>query len=227
MSTQNDDAATDLLIKEVDEDLRQENLEKLWKRYGNLVVGASVALVLAVAANQGWHAWTAREKLKSSTQFSEASRLVEQGKKDDAAAILGKLAADGTSGYRILAELKLADLKQQTGDYSAAAALYEKIASGSGDETYRASAKLKAAYLKLDGADAASVEAMVQPLAVESSPWRHSAREVLALAALKAGDQPKAKDLFAKLADDTAAPQGLRARAAEMLAVLDANKPAK
>jgi hypothetical protein len=61
---------------------------------------------------------------------------------------------------------------------------------------------------------------MAEPLAVESSPWRHSAREILALVAVRRGDAAKAADLYRKIADDQAAPQGLRARAAEMLAAV-------
>jgi hypothetical protein len=56
---------------------------------------------------------------------------------------------------------------------------------------------------------------------MEDGPWRHSARELAGLIALKAGDTPKARDLFKKIADDLGAPQGMRARAAQLLAVLD------
>ena len=58
----------------------------------------------------------------------------------------------------------------------------------------------------------------MEPLAQESSSWRHSAREIQALVALRRGDAARAGDLFAKIAEDAAAPQGLRARAAEMMA---------
>ncbi len=220
MTTHNDDAAADLLIKEVDEDLRHERLETLWKTYGNLIIGASVALVVGVAGFQGWKAWDARERQHSSAQFSEATRLIEQGKRDQATTLLAKLVAEGTSGYRVLSELKLADLKQEAGDLASAAALYERIVAGGADTTYRDVARLKAAYLKLDTADPAAVEKLVEPLIVESSAWRHSAREITALAAAKRGDQAKAADLYRKIADDSAAPQGLRTRAAEMLAAI-------
>lgn len=224
MTKPTDDAATDLLIKEVDEDLRQERLESLWKRYGGLFVGASVLVVAAVAGAQGWNAWDAKQRQQSSVHFDEATRLIEQGKRDQAQTILGKLVADGTSGYRVLAELKLADLRQEAGDLGAAAALYEKVAASGADATYRDVARLKAAYLKVDSADPAAIEKLAEPLAVESSAWRHSAREILALAAAKKGDAAKAADIYRKIADDQAAPQGLRARAAEMLAALGGAK---
>lgn len=222
MTTKNDDAATDLLIKEVDEELRHEQLENLWKRYGNIFVAASVALVLAVAGWQAWNAWQFKERQASGARFSEAVQLIAGNKRDQAAELLGKLAAEGSAGYRVLAELKLGDLRQEAGDGAGAAATYERVAGMSVDEVYRNMAILKAAYLKLDAGDPAAVEKMVEALAVESSAWRHSAREVLALAALKRGDAARAAELFRKVADDPAAPQGVRARAAEMLAAAGA-----
>lgn len=222
MTTKNDDAATDLLIKEVDEELRHEQLENLWKRYGNIFVAASVALVLAVAGWQAWNAWQVKERQASGARFSEAVQLIAGNKRDQAAELLGKLAAEGSSGYRVLAELKLGDLKQEAGDGAGAAATYERVAGMNVDEVYRNMAILKSAYLKLDAGDPLAVETMVEKLAVESSAWRHSAREVQALAALKRGDAARAAELFRKVADDPAAPQGVRARAAEMLAAAGA-----
>jgi hypothetical protein len=220
LTDKHDDAQTDLLIKEVDEDLRQEQLTRLWKKHASLLIAAAVALVLSVAGWQGWRGWEAKQRVASSQRYLEAVQLEEQGKRDDATAILGKLAGDGTKGYRLLAELKRADLRQQAGDLVGAAALYSRLAADSGiDKIYRDLATIKAAYLSLDGAELAQVEKSVEPLTAEASPWRHSAREILALAAVKRGDTAHAVELFRKLAEDAAAPQGLRSRAAEMLSV--------
>ena len=41
------DPVEDSLFREIEEDLRQEHWAKLWKRYGNYVVGAVIALVLS------------------------------------------------------------------------------------------------------------------------------------------------------------------------------------
>lgn len=219
MTEKHDDAAADLLIKEVDEDLRQEELNRLWKKHGGLLSVAAVALVLSVAGWQGWRAWDVKQRQAASSRYSETSVLAEQGKKGEAADALARLAAEGPKGYRLLAELRRADLAQQAGDFTAAAALYGKIAADGGvDKVYRDMSAIRAAYLMLDGSDPAAIEKSVEPLAAEASSWRHSAREILALAALKRGDSARAADLFAKIAEDAAAPQGLRTRAAEMLA---------
>jgi hypothetical protein len=222
LTTKNDDASAELLIREVDEELRHEQLQALWKKHGNLAVGAALVLVLGVAGWQGWSTWQARERAQSGAGFSAAMQMLKAGKTDEAVAQLGKVTAEGTAGYQVLADLKLADLKLAAGDRDAAIALFERVANRAGDDIYRDLARLKAAYLQLDAGDPATVSASVDKLAAESSPWRHSAREIQALAAAKRGDDAKAAELFRKIADDPAAPQGVRARAAEMLEAVGA-----
>ncbi len=221
MTNKHDDAAAELLIREVDEELRQDQAAQLWKKYGNVVIGGAVALVVAVAGWQGWNAWQANQRQDSSARYAAALDRAEAGKAQEASEALAALAADGTAGYRVLARLQQAGLALKGGDLERAATLYEAVAADGGVAgAYRDLARLKAAYLKLDGGDPAAIEAAVQPLAAESNPWRHSARELMALAALKRGDKVRAAELFGKLAEDSAAPQGLRSRAAEMLASL-------
>ncbi|MCI0431731.1 MAG: hypothetical protein L0210_14465 [Rhodospirillales bacterium] len=55
------------------------------------------------------------------------------------------------------------------------------------------------------------------------SPWRFSALELTALAELHAGNTARARTLLLSLADDAAAPSGLRGRAAELVATLPAS----
>lgn len=222
MTTKNDDASAELLIREVDEELRHEQFQALWQKHGNLVVGAALALVLGVAGWQGFSSWQSGQRAKSGAAFSTAMQELKAGKRDEAVAELGKVTAEGTAGYQVLADLKLADIKLAAGDREGAVALFDRVASRAGDDIYRDLARIKAAYLQLDSADPAAVAASVDKLAVESSPWRHSAREIQALAAAKRGDDAKAVDLFRKIADDPAAPQGVRARAAEMLEAVGA-----
>ncbi|CAA7615504.1 tetratricopeptide repeat protein [Magnetospirillum sp. SS-4] len=220
MSRSNDDAATDLLIKEVDEDLRQEELTRVWKKHGGLLLAGAIAVVLGVAGWQGWTSWELKQRQDSSLRFAEAAALIDQGRRDEAAEMLGKQAVTAEKGYRILAEMRLADLRLQQGDAAGAVTIFQRIAGDDAvDRVYRDMAAIRAAYLSLDSADPAAIEKAMEPLAVESSSWRHSAREIQALAALRRGDAARAGELFAKVAEDAAAPQGLRTRAAEMQAV--------
>lgn len=219
MTGKSDDAAAELLIREVDEDLRHDRLTQLWKQYGGLAIVAAVGLVLAVAGWQGWSSWRLDQARASSARYSAALETLDRGDADAAAQELANLAADGTDGYRLLAEMKRADLRVQAGDAAGAVIILERIAAdGGAKDVYRDLARLKAAYLKLDVADLAELARSVEALSAPASAWRHSAREIQALAAMKAGDAAKAAALFKALADDPAAPQGLRTRAAEILA---------
>lgn len=222
MTNAKDDAATDLLIREVDDDLRQENLQKLWKKYGGLLIGGAVAIVAGVAALQGWQVYQKNQAQAASQRFGAAILQLDTGEKAKGVEALQSLAVEGNAGYRLLAEMKMAQMKVEDGDNAAAIGLYEKVAGDSGvDGVYRDLASLKAAYLKLSAGQVDGLEARMAPLAAESNPWRHSAREILALVALKAGDTAKARDWLRKVADDVAAPSAIRGRAAELLAALD------
>ena len=45
------------IFNEIDEELRQEKIHKLWDRYGVLVLVAAVVVVVAVAGWRGWDHW--------------------------------------------------------------------------------------------------------------------------------------------------------------------------
>ena len=223
MTENTQDAATDLLIQEVDEELRQEQLQKVWKKYGNLLVGGALSLVVAVAGWQAYSGWKTKTRQALSAEYSLALQDLDQGKTHEADAILAKLSVDSATGYRQLAAMKQADLRQKAGDAAAAAALYDSVATNSGSDRLIAElARLKSAYLKVDSADPASMEKDIQPLTAESSPWRHSARELMALLAMRRADTAKAQEWYAKVADDGGAPTAIRTRATEMLAALSA-----
>ena len=49
------------LFREVDEEVRQDQLKKIWTRYGNLIVGVCVALIAVVAGIKGWQYWQVRQ----------------------------------------------------------------------------------------------------------------------------------------------------------------------
>ena len=70
------------------------------------------------------------------------------------------------------------------------------------------------------GGDAASSTTALASLVADNNPWRHSARELIAVLAEQSGDKSKARELFTALSDDATTPQGIRLRARELLAGL-------
>lgn len=208
------------IFSEVDEELRKDNFLALWKRYGKYVTALGVAIIVGTGAYVAYQRYTESHRLQRAQEFMAAAEQIGQG---DNSAAIGAFAtvAQSTDGYGILARFRMANLKNRAGDDAAAVAIYDAIAGDSGiPATFRDLATLLAATHTLDKDDPAALMAKLQPLTADSSPWRFTALELTGLLAHRAKDDAKAKTIFAKLADDREAPQGVRARAAEILASL-------
>jgi hypothetical protein len=211
------------IFREVDEELRQERLEKAWKAYGNYAIGAVVALLLAIGAARGWQEYSAKQRQAESAQFAAAANLAAEGKQDEAAALFAALAEKGGRTYGALARFHQAALKIKAGDAAGGIALYDAIArDDSVEKPLRDAALLLGTMHAADqpSADAPVLAARLEPLIAGGGPWRNAASELAGILAIKAGDTAKARERFKAIADDADAPANLRARAAELLALL-------
>lgn len=207
------------IFQEIDEELRRENFAKLWQRYGVYIIGLAVVIVVAVAAVAGWRGYQLRVHQAEGERYALALDLVRQGKDKEAADVFGELGRQAGVGRAMLARFEEAALKEKGGDGKGAIALYDSIiADGAVDPAYRDLARLLAAQDELKDGDTQAVLTRVAPLASATNPWHPSALELTALAQLKAGNTAEARAVYQRIADDLTAPQGLRARAAEILA---------
>jgi len=210
-----DFAVTDI-FREVDEELRRESFEKLWRKYGAYAIALAVVIVLAVGAIVGWQRYSEHRQAERARQYVAA--VSSSG--PEAVAALQSLAT-GSDGYAALALLHEAATKAKAGDTAGAVATYEKLAAdGSVDQPFRDLAVILLALATADTASPADLTARLAPLTDASNPWHYSALEITALLARRAGDTARAQQIYSGLADDLNAPQALRARAAEMLAAL-------
>jgi hypothetical protein len=201
------------IIREVDEELRRERIEKLWQRYGGYIVGAAILLVLVVAGWRGWDWYAAREAAKAGARFEAALQLVNEGKRFEAEAAFNAIAKEGTAGYRLLARFRAAAETAKT-DPAAGVIAYDALAADSSvDPALRELAKLHTGLILVDTAPASEIAARLEPLTAPQAPFRHSAREVLGLAHYRAGDRAKAQKIFTEIAADPETPAAMRKRA--------------
>lgn len=214
------DPAQDNLLREIQEDLRREKLETLWKRYGAWLIGAAVAVVLAVAAFQAWRAWQV-SRLETQSEAFMAAEALARTEPGAAVPAFAALSDEDGLGYGLLAGFREAALLAQQGRHEDAVDAYERIAGGDSDALYRDLATLQAIALRLDmnngPAELDGLADRLSRLNEDSNPWRFSARELAAALALQRGDAAKARELFASLEADIETPRGIRARASEML----------
>jgi hypothetical protein len=191
------------IVREVDEELRREQVEKLWNQYRTYILAAAAAIVLIVAGYKTWQWQLEQQAASAGARFESALSLLRDGKKDDAAKALEAIVQSGAGAYPALAGLRLAALDADAGKGDAALARYEAIAiSPAADVNIRGFAKLQAAQLRLDKADFTEMQNRLNDLATPDGVWRQSARQLLGLSAYKAGKLTEAQDQFALILND-------------------------
>ena len=201
------------IFQEVDEEVRREQLKKLWQRYGNYIIAACVLVVVGVGAWRGYEWWAAKRAAESGTAFEQAISLAESGKPQEAEAAFAKLASDGTASYRVLSRLREAAELART-DPKAAVKSYDEIAADRGaGRVVQDVAALRAGFLLVDSATYGDLLARLEPLTGADRPFRYSARELLALSAWKQGDVGPARRWIDMIITDTQTPSGARSRA--------------
>jgi hypothetical protein len=210
------------IFQEVDEEVRREQLKKLWQRYGNYVVAVCIVVVVAVGGWRGYEWWQSKRAAESGAAFEQAVALAASGKREEAEAAFAKLATDGTAGYRVLARLREAAQIARTDPKGAAKAYEEIAADGSIDRTMRDFATLSAGYLLLDTSSYGDLKGMLEPLTGADRVFRHSARELLALAAWKAGDAAATRQWTDVILTDPQSPPGTRSRAEVLSGLISA-----
>lgn len=211
----------DSFLREVDEDVRRDQLLKLWEQYGTYIIVAIVLLFLGVGAWKWRESRQVVAEEQAGARFEAATRLASESKPDEAMRAFSEIAKDGPAGYRALARLRVGAEHAKAGRTAEALAAYEALAADSGvDDLLRDFAAIQAAMLRLDHADWTEMKNRLTPLVDEKRPWHAPARELLGLAAMKAGQSDEATKLFEQVLGDRAATQGMSRRAQEMLAVL-------
>jgi hypothetical protein len=207
------------IFQEVDEEVRREQLKKLWERWGHYVVAAAILVVAGVGAWRGYEWWEAKKAAESGAAFEAAATLAEAGKRGEAEAAFAKVAADGTPGYRHLARLREAAELAQT-DPKAAIAAYDKIAAdGAVGQVLQDLAALRASALLIDAGSLVEAQRKLEPLAATERTFRYTAREFLVLAAWRAGDSAAVKRWSDMILTDTQTPSSTRLRVEQLMAL--------
>jgi hypothetical protein len=213
--------SNDSFIREVNEELRQDKLKAVWTRYGLLIAGVVVAILVGTAAWVGWTSWNEQRANRSGDAFSQALDLAEAGRNDEALEALRALEADGYGSYPVLARMRQATVMSDAGDFDGAVAAFDSVAADTAiPQSIRDMARLRAALVLVDHGTAAQVAERTQPLIDDANAMRHSAREAMGLAAWKEGDTATATQMFERITADGQAPANLRQRAELMLELL-------
>lgn len=207
------------IFREVDEDLRRDRMERVFKRYGGLMLTGALVIVAGTAGYVYWRNHEAQQHQRETAElFAALSQSAQGGEKGVEA--LAAFAGQADPGMAALAQLNAAALLAHDGKTAEAVTVYDKVAAeGAVAPVYRDYATLLSVMQRLGAGDPAQLQAQLAPLLADGSPWRFTAREMSATLAARAGDKDKARTLFQQLADDSQAPAGVRSRAADLAAL--------
>jgi hypothetical protein len=215
---------SDPIFAEVDEEVRREQLKRLWAKYSTLFIAAALLVVVAVAGWRGYQWWEGRKAAKAGAEFEAAVTLSDQNKGKEAEAAFSKLATEAPAGYRTLARFREAAALAQR-DVKAAVKAYDDLAADSslGSEMQDL-ARLRGGMLQVDTAPYDAVKERLEPLTASGRTFRHSARELLAFSAWRAGNTAAARHWVDMIVTDAETPASTRGRI-DMLAALLGPRP--
>lgn len=208
------------LFSEIDDELRREKVQQVWSRYSGLIIAAAVLIVVAVGGWRGYQYLQTQKAAKAGSAFEAAATLADQNKYAEAEAAFTKLAATAPPGYRNLSRLRAA-AEAVKRDPKEAVKLYDAIVADSGfGSAERDLARVRAAGLLVDTETYNNMLQRLEPATAPQAPFRHTARELLALSAWRANDMTAARKWLDMINEDGQTPSSLRSRAEALQALL-------
>jgi len=208
------------LFDEVDEEVRRDQLKKLWDQYSIYIIGLAFLIIAGVGGWRGYQYLEAKKAAEAGAAFDRAGELSDQNKHAEAEAAFADLAATAPYGYRILARLRTAAEIAARDEPAAAKAFDDIAADTSVAASERDLARIRAAQLLLETTTYPNMLQRLEPAAGKDGAFRHSARELLALSAWRANDATATRQWLDMIANDGDTPPGLRSRAEALQALL-------
>ena len=200
------------IFHEVDEEVRRDQLKKLWDRYSIYLIAAAILIVAGIGAWRGYEYWIAQKAAAAGAAFEAAASLSEQGKHAEAEAAFAKIATEAPDGYRVLARFRVAAELAQIKSADAVKAYDDLAADTSLGTTWQDLAAIRAGLLLVDSAPLADMRRRLEPLTEPGRSFRHTARELLALSAWHNHDIAAPRRYLDLIASDAETPASTRAR---------------
>src|SRR6185503_18745625 len=164
------------IFREVEEEVRRERFEQIWKQYGDYIIAGIALIVIAVAGFELWQRYEANQKLKASETFIAAQQLAIGGNFNQASAAFAVVAKDAPDGYAKMARLSQAGVLEVSGQRNEALMVFKSIAKDD-DGLIGDVARLRAGWILAVDGPRADMDSLLAPLTDPTSPWRFSARD--------------------------------------------------
>jgi hypothetical protein len=214
-------ADNESFYREVDEELRREQMKSWWERYGKLAIAGGVLLLALIGGFIWWQNQQTLKAGKRSETLVSAFEDIAARNKAAAGPKLDELTKSGSEGHRAAALLTKAALAIEGNDLKGAAALYKQVADDSGlAQPYRDLALVRMTAVEFDTLQPQAVIDRLKGMAVAGNPWFGSAGEMVAISHMKLNRPQQAAAVFGAMAKDNKLPDSVRSRATQMAGAL-------
>lgn len=212
----------DAFIREIDEELKNEKLKKIWDKYGLFIIIFIIAAISAAVSFETFKSWNEKRNQEFSDTYAYALNLQNQGRYAEAMEVLDKLQKSKKAIYSDIAEIQMANIMVEQNKIEEAIAVLENVVKDKDfNPQMKEIATIKLASYKLDYAPSEEIQEMLTPLVRQNGVWTNIAKEMLAMLAVRDGDLDRAKTLYQEISVAANTPESLKARAQDMLNVIE------
>ena len=212
----------DALLREVVEDVKNEQLQQLWNKYGLYII-VGIALVLTIAISfEGIKSWRDKKHQELSNAYAVAMSLQSQGRLDESLDFYNTLSEKASGNYDDLAKMQIANIFLEQGKKNEALDVLENLIDNDNIlPQMRNIAAMKLASYKMDmGVDADEITALLLPV-IEDDSRSDIARELLAMLYIREKDVEKAEAEYKQIITSATASDAIKTRASDMLNLLN------
>ncbi len=222
MKKEIDAAEQEAFIREVTEEVKNDNLKQMWEKYGLYIILLVVLAITGAVSFEGFKSWRRTQSETWSDTYAYALNLENQGKYDESLKVLEQMEKTGGNIYSDIARLQTANILLEQGKNDEAVKILEEIsADKSINKKLRDVSIIKLASYKLDNAPREEIDALLQPLIKENGSWTNIAKEMTAMAAIRDGKIDEAQAIYNEILNTPNLPDGLKMRVQDMLSVLN------
>ena len=214
-----DQIVEDALLREVVEDVKNEQFQQMWNKYGLYIIIAVAFVLTATISFESIKTWKEKKDQELSDTYSIALSLHNQGRLDESLELYNSLAIKDLGIYDDLAKFQIANVYLEQGKKNDALAVLDTMIKSSDTiSQMKKLAVLKLVSYKLD--DNAPVNEINELLALIAEENSDIAREFTAMLYIRENDLAKAKDEYQKIISSENAPESLKNRALDMINLL-------
>ena len=212
----------DAFIREVDEDLKNESMKKLWDKYGLFVLLIVIVSLTVAVSYESIKSWYIKRAENRTEGYAVALSMQNQGLFDDSLEALDLIINQKMGTYAELAEMQKANILLEQNKEKEALALLEKIANDkSRSLQLRDTALIKLASYRQDGATFEEMSELLSSITKsKDNAWYAVAEDILATILLRDGNIEQAKEIYNALLENQDTPDDLKNRVKDILSVL-------